>query len=85
LITADAITGQCFTGRQFGDALGLYSELYNQKDVLNIWSEHNYIFSHRIVHITTCFGPVYWSSSGFIINLISGYTICPWGTHAHIV
>jgi len=27
-----------------------------RKYVLNIWSEHNYIFSHRIVHTTTGFG-----------------------------
>ena len=50
-------------------------QLHNQKDVLNIWSEHNYIFSHRIVHTTTCFGPLYWPSSGCIINLIRSYTI----------
>jgi hypothetical protein len=56
------------------------NQLYNQKNVLNIWSEHNYIFSHRLVHKTTCFGPVYWPSSGCIINLISSYTICAWGT-----
>jgi len=24
-----------------------------------------YIFSHRLVHTTTCFGPVYWTSSGY--------------------
>ena len=51
-----------------------------RKYVLNIWSEHNYIFSHRIVHTTTCFGPVYWPSSGCIINLTSSYTIRAWGT-----
>jgi len=55
-------------------------QLYNQKGVLNIWSEHNYIFSHRIVDTTTCFGPVYWPSSGCTVNLISSYTICVWGT-----
>jgi len=60
-------------------------QLYNQKNVLNIWSEHKYIFSHRLVHATTCFGPVYWPSSGCITNLISSYTICAWVTHAHIV
>ena len=49
-----------------------------KKNVLNIWSEHNYIFSHRLVQTTTCFGPVYWSSSGCIINLISNYTVCAW-------
>jgi len=38
---------------------------------LNIRLEHNYILSHRLVHTTTCFGPVYWPSSGCIINLIS--------------
>jgi hypothetical protein len=27
---------------------------------------------------TTCFGPVYWPSSGCIINLISNYTIYAW-------
>jgi len=43
---------------------------------LNIWSEHNYIFLHRIVHTTTCFGPVCWLSLGCITNLISIYTIC---------
>ena len=47
--------------------------LSNQKDVLNIWSEHNYIFSYRMAHTTTCFGPVYWPSSVCIINLISSY------------
>jgi len=52
----------------------------NQKNVLIIWSEHNYILSHRLVHTTTCFGPVYWPSPGCIINLISSYTICAWGT-----
>jgi hypothetical protein len=56
-----------------------------RRDVLNIWSEHNYILSHRIVHTTTCFGPAYWPSSGCIINLISSYTVCAWITHAHIV
>ena len=35
-----------------------------------------YISSHRLVHTTTCFGPVDWPSSGCIINLISSYTIC---------
>ena len=59
--------------------------LYNQKNVLNVWSEHNYILSHRSVHTTTCFGPVYWPSSGCIINLISSYTICAWVTQVHIV
>ena len=54
--------------------------LYKQKNVLNIWSEHNYILSHKLVHTTTCFGPVYWPSSGCIINLISSYTICAWVT-----
>ena len=44
-----------------------------------------YIFSHRLVHTTSCFGPVYWPSSGCIINSISSYTICARGTHAHIV
>ena len=41
-----------------------------------------YILSHKLVHITTCFGPVYWPSSGCIINLISSYKIyawVPWG------
>jgi len=51
-------------------------QLSNQKNVLNIWSEHNCILSHRLVHTTTCFGPVYWPSSGCIINLINSYTIC---------
>jgi len=41
-------------------------QLYNQKNVLNICSKHNYILSHRLVHTTTCFGPVYWPSSGCI-------------------
>ena len=50
------------------------------EDVLNIWSELNYILSHKLVHTTTCFGPVYLPSSGCIINLISSYTICAWGT-----
>ena len=55
--------------------------LYNQKNVLNIWSEHNYmLLSHRLVHTTTCFGPVYWPSSGCIINFMSSYTICAWVT-----
>jgi len=54
--------------------------LYNQKNVLNIWSEHIYILSHRLVHTTTCFGPVYWPSSGCTINLTSSCTICAWGT-----
>ena len=45
------------------------------RNVLNIWSKHNYILSHRLVHTTTCFGPVYWPSSDCIINLISSYTI----------
>jgi len=49
-----------------------------RKYVLNIWSEHKYIFSHTIVHTTTCFGPVYWPSSGCIINLVSSYSA--WGT-----
>ena len=30
-----------------------------------------YILSHRIVHTTTCFGPVYWQSSGCIIYIIT--------------
>ena len=51
-----------------------------RKYVSLIWSEHNYTFSHRIVHTTTCFGPVYWPSSGCNINLISSYTVCAWGT-----
>ena len=71
--------------------------LYNKKNVLNMLSEHNYILSHRLVHTTTCFGPVYWPSSGCIINLISSYTVCAWVTlggrdleiprviHAHIL
>jgi hypothetical protein len=29
---------------------------------------------------TTCFGPIYWPSSGWIINLISSYTIYAWVT-----
>jgi len=33
------------------------------------------LLSHRLVHTTTCFGPVYWPSSGCIINLIRSYTI----------
>jgi len=37
-----------------------------------------YILSHRLVHTTTCFGPVYWPSSGCIINLISSYAIYAW-------
>jgi hypothetical protein len=67
----------------------LNKQLYNmyvgyiiRKYVLNIWSEHYYIFSHRIVHTTTCFGPVYWPLSDCIINLISSYTVVP---HTHIV
>jgi len=44
-----------------------------------------YIFSHRLVHTTTCFGPVYWQLSGCIINLTSSYTICAWVPRAHIV
>ena len=43
-------------------------------------SEHNYVLSHRLVHTTICFSPVYWPSSGCVINLISSYTICAWGT-----
>jgi hypothetical protein len=35
----------------------------------------SYILSHRSVHTTTCFGPVYLPSSGCIINLINSYTI----------
>jgi len=31
---------------------------------------------HRLVHTATCFGPVYWPSSGCIVNLTSSYTIC---------
>jgi hypothetical protein len=50
-----------------------------RKYVLNIWSEHNYIFSHRIVHTSTCFGPVYWPSSYCIVNVLSSYTICACG------
>jgi hypothetical protein len=54
-------------------------KLSNQKNILNIWSEHNYILlSHRLVYTTTCFGPVYWPSTGCIINLISSYTIYAW-------
>jgi hypothetical protein len=55
-------------------------QLYDQKNVLNIWSEYNFIFLHRILHTTTCFGPVYWPSSDCIINLISRCTICTWVT-----
>jgi len=33
------------------------------------------VLTNRLVHTTTCFGPVYWPSSGCIINLISSYTI----------
>jgi hypothetical protein len=61
--------------REFQTGLNI---LYNQKNVLNIWSEHNYIFSYRLVHTTICFGPVHWPSSGCIIYLISSYTICTW-------
>jgi hypothetical protein len=50
--------------------------LYNQKNVLNIWLENNYIISHRLVHTSKCFGPVYCPLSGCITNLISNYTIC---------
>jgi len=31
-------------------------------------------------YTTTFFGPVYWSSSGFTVNLTSSYKICGWGT-----
>ena len=55
-------------------------QLCNQKNVLNIWSKHNYILSHRVVHTTTCFGLVYWPSSGCTITFTSCYTICAWGT-----
>jgi hypothetical protein len=54
--------------------------IIQSEKILNIWSEHNYIFSYRLVHTTTCFGPVYWPSSGCIINFISSYTICAWVT-----
>jgi len=56
----------------------MWTAIYNEKNVLNIWSEHNYILSHRLVHTTTCFDPVYWPSLGCIINLISSYTIYAW-------
>jgi hypothetical protein len=56
--------------------MGMKLPIYHQKNVLNIWSEHNYILSHRLVHTTTCFGPVYWPLSGCIINLVISYTIC---------
>ena len=46
-------------------------QLYNRKNVLNIWSERNYILSHRLVDTTTCFGPVYWPLSGCIINSLT--------------
>jgi hypothetical protein len=39
-----------------------------------------YMLSNRLVHTTTCFGPVYWPSSGCTINLTSSYTIRAWGT-----
>jgi len=98
-----------------------------RKYALPIWSEHNYIFSHRIIrwvynymfrpcilaivrlyyklndqpynmcvgysggtrsrltvvggigYTPTCFGPVYWPSSGCTVNLTSSCTICAWG------
>ena len=50
-----------------------------RKYVSLIWSEHNYTFSHRIVHTTTCFGPVCRPSSGCTVNLTSGCTISAWG------
>ena len=53
-------------------------QLHNQKNILNIWSEHNCMLSHILLHTTTCFGPVYWPSSGCIINLTSSYTIYAW-------
>jgi hypothetical protein len=63
-------------------------QLSNQRNILNIWSEHKCILlSHRLVHTTTCFGPVYWPLSGCIINLISSYTIyawVPWGDEIEI-
>jgi threonine/homoserine/homoserine lactone efflux protein len=32
------------------------------------------------VYTTTCFGLVYWPSSGYTVNLTRSYTICAWGT-----
>jgi len=33
-----------------------------------------------IGYTTTCFGPVYWPSSGCTVNLTISHTICAWGT-----
>jgi len=43
-------------------------QLYNQKNVLNIKSEHNYIYFHTLVHTTKCFGPVYVNALTHYIN-----------------
>jgi hypothetical protein len=77
IIHKTAIRSRHWSSRATPCTLASYT---NRKYVCVIWSEHNYIFSHRIVHKTTCFGPVYWQSSGCIINLTSSYTICAWGT-----
>jgi hypothetical protein len=53
-------------------------QLYNQKNVLNIWLQHNYISSHSLLHTTTCFGPVYWTLSGCITNLLIKFIIQPY-------
>jgi len=48
-----------------------------------IYGQNTTIYFHTEKYngyTTTCFGPVYWPSSDFTINLTSSYTICAWGT-----
>jgi hypothetical protein len=71
---------QAYRSSLGGTTLHIQQLVYVVLSTLNIWSEHNYIFSHRLVHTATCFGPVYWPSPGCIINLISSYTISAWCT-----
>ena len=47
--------------------------LYGQNTTIYIHTEQYTRYT------TTCFGPVYWTSSGCTVNLTSSYTICAWG------
>ena len=51
-------------------------ELYNHKICVTcVVRTQLYIFTQN----STCFGPVFWPSSGSTANLTSSYTICAWG------
>jgi hypothetical protein len=67
------------TGWMFGRG----RTLYNQNICITCMVRTTTVYfhtEHYIRYTTTCFGSIYWPSSGCTVNLTSSYTIYAWGT-----